>query len=170
MVKLKTVIKKFASKGEKTGWSYVEVNSTQANKIKKDYKRSYKVKGKLDLIEVENLAMIPMGGGAFIIPLKADMRKKLGKEKGDAIVMQLEEDTKKYQLDKELLICLKEEPVAYTNFKALPMSHQNYYSKWVESAKTDSTKAKRIGLTINGMLNKWTFAEILKNARDSKRQ
>lgn len=168
MVKLKAVIKKFASHGEKTGWSYVEVNSTDANKIKKDYRRTYKVKGKLDFIEVENLAMIPMGGGVFLIPLKADMRKKLGKEKGDTIVLQLEEDTKKYQLNKELLICLKEEPVAYINFKALPTSHQNYFSKWVESAKTDSTKAKRIGLTINGMLNKWTFAEILKNARELK--
>jgi len=31
------------------------------------------------------------------------------------------------------------------------LSHQMYYSKWIESAKTVGTKAKRIGLTILAM-------------------
>src|SRR5689334_17557383 len=113
MVTIRTIIKKFGNKGEKTGWSYVEISSGQADKIKKHYKRAYKVKGTIDGKPVSQLAMIPMGNGAFIIPLKTQLRKKIIKEKGDKVVLQLEEDTKAYQLDKELVLCLKEEPVAF---------------------------------------------------------
>jgi hypothetical protein len=168
MVIIKTIIKKFGKMGEKTGWSYVEISAAQANKIKPDYKRSYKVKGTIDEMEIQQTAMIPMGGGAFIIPLKAGLRKKIGKESGDKVVLKLEEDEKEYQLDKELILCMKDEPVAYVKFKKLPRSHQNYYSKWVESAKTPETKSRRIGVVINGILQDHTLREMLIANRELK--
>jgi hypothetical protein len=168
MITFKATIKKFGAMGEKTGWSYIEVSAAQSNKIKADYKRSYKVKGKLDKVAVAGLAMIPMGKGAFIIPLKTDLRKKLGKEKGAQLAVQLEEDTKQYQLDKELVLCLEEEPLAHEKFFKLPMSHRNYYSKWIESAKTTNTKVKRIGLVLNAMINDWTYPEMLRHAREQR--
>lgn len=168
MVTIKTSIKKFGKMGEKTGWSYVEISATQANKIKADYKRSYKVKGSIDEVQVSLTAMIPMGEGAFIIPLKAALRKKLGKSAGDKVVLKLEEDHKEYQLDKELILCMKEEPLAMNKFKKLPRSHQNYYSKWVESAKTPETKSRRIGVVINGILLDHTLREMLIANRELK--
>ena len=168
MVTIKTIIKRFARHGEKTGWSYVDISAAQANKIKADYKRSYKVKGTIDDMEISQTAMVPMGGGAFIIPLKAALRKSIGKQEGDKVVLKLEEDTKEYQLDKELMACMKEEPVAVSKFKKLPRSYQNYYSKWVGSAKTVETKSRRIGIVINGILNDHTMAEMLKANRELK--
>jgi hypothetical protein len=44
----------------------------------------------------------------------------------------------------------------------LPVSHQMYYSNWIESAKTVGTKAKRIGLTIVAMEKNMTYGEMLK--------
>ncbi len=44
----------------------------------------------------------------------------------------------------------------------MPGSHQRYYSNWVEQAKTESTKAKRIAKTVKGLSLGMTFAEILK--------
>jgi hypothetical protein len=168
LVTIKVQIKKFGRMGEKTGWSYVEVSVKQADKIKADYRRSYKVKGTIDGLAVAQLAMIPMGNGSFIIPVKTLIRKKIGKQEGDKITMILEEDKKEYQLDKELIICLKEEPDAFQKFSKLPRSYQNYYSKWAGSAKTPETKSRRIGIIINGMIHDQTYAEMLKVNRDLK--
>ncbi len=168
MVTIKTIIKRFTKNGEKTGWSYVDISAAQANKIKADYKRSYKVKGYIDELEISQTAMIPMGGGTFIIPVKADLRKKIGKQEGDKVILRLEEDLKEYKLDKELILCMKDEPVAYGKFKKLPKSYQNYYSKWIGSAKTPETKSRRIGIVINGVLNDQTLAEMLKANRELK--
>lgn len=168
MITIKTIIKKFGQMGEKTGWSYVEISAAQANKIKAGYKKSYKVKGHIDDVAISITAMIPMGGGAFIIPLKADLRKKLGKSAGDKVVLKLEEDSKEYQLDKELMLCMKDEPLAYKKFGKLPRSYQNYYSKWVGSAKTPETKSRRIGIVINGILLDHTMREMLIANRELK--
>nr|MBP6428119.1 DUF1905 domain-containing protein [Bacteroidia bacterium] len=92
MVTIKAIIKRYSRNGEKTGWSYVDISAAQANKIKADYKRSYKVKGFIDELAISQIAMIPMGGGTFIIPIKAAIRKKIGKEEGDKVVLKLEED------------------------------------------------------------------------------
>lgn len=166
MVTIKAIIKKYGRKGEKTGWTYVDVAQKQAQKIKADYKRSYKVKGHIDSLEVTQLTMVPMGEGNFIIPLKSEIRKMIKKELGDTVVLKLVEDTKEYQLDKELLVCLKEEPVAFLKFKSYSRSHQNYYSKWVGSAKTSETKSRRIGLVINGLILGQTYAEMLRANRE----
>jgi len=168
MVTIKAIIKRYSRNGEKTGWSYVEISAAQANKIKANYKRSYKVKGYIDKLAISQIAMIPMGGGTFIIPVKAAIRKKIGKEEGDKVILKLEEDLKEYQLDKELVLCMKDEPIAFSKFKKLPKSYQNYYSKWVGSAKTPETKSRRIGIVINGVLNDQTLAEMLKANRELK--
>ena len=170
MITIKTIIKKFGKMGEKTGWTYVEISALQAGKIKPDYKRSYKVKGLIDEIAITQTAMIPFGGGTFIIPLKLELRKKISKSVGDKVVLKLEEDFNEYQIDKELLLCIKDELLAYDKFRKLPRSHQNYYSKWVESAKTTETKSRRIGVVINGIIQNHTLAEMLKANRELKRK
>ncbi len=42
------IIKKFANQGEKTGWTYIEVPSLQAQKLKPGNKTTFRVKGNLD--------------------------------------------------------------------------------------------------------------------------
>ena len=91
MVTIKAIIKKYGRKGEKTGWTYVDIAQKQAQKIKADYKRSYKVKGHIDSLEVTQLTMVPMGEGNFIIPLKSEIRKMIKKELGDTVVLKLVE-------------------------------------------------------------------------------
>lgn len=169
MIKFKAEIKKFAKKGEKSGWSYVEISSTQANKIKPDTKKSFRVKGMIDYQAISSLALFPMGNGAFILPLKTELRKKLGKDTGDKVELQLEVDTKVYQMNKELMLCLKEEPEANSKFNKQPLSYRKYYSKWVDTAKTTETKARRIGAIMNGMVGGLTFPEIMKLSSSLKK-
>ena len=77
--------------------------------------------------------------------------------------LSLEEDKKPLEVSAELLECLADAPKAEKKFNALPRSHQMYYSKWIESAKTMETKAKRIALTIQAMEKNLTYGEMLKS-------
>jgi hypothetical protein len=133
-----------------------------AEQLKPGEKRSFRVKGKLDAVPVEHLALIPMGEGDFIIPLKADLRRKLRKQKGDSLHISIETDDRPLPMSEDFLACLEDEPNALAHFKSLPGSHQRYYSKWIEEAKTETTKAKRIAQAIRGLSGKLDFGSMTK--------
>lgn len=162
MVEYSTTILQFAEKGEKTGWSYVCIPPDVAEKIKPGFKKSFRVKGKLDNYPIARQALLPMGNGEFILPLKAAVRKTIHKNKGAMVKLILEEDNRVLKISAELLECLSDSPKAEKKFKSLPPSHQMYYSNWIESAKTIGTKAKRIGLTIIAMEKNMTYGEMLR--------
>ena len=109
-----------------------------------------------------------MGGGSFIMAINAAMRKGIRKGKGALLKVQLETDESAFKIDKELLECLSDEPKAMAAFQKMPPSHQNYYSKWIEEAKTSPTKAKRIAMTVTAMLKGMDFGEMLRAARKEK--
>ncbi len=162
MVELTTTILQFAEKGEKTGWSYVCIPPDIAEKLKPGFKKSFRVKGKLDNYPIARQALLPMGNGEFILPLKAAVRKAIHKNKGAMVKLVLEEDKRALKVSAELMECLSDSPKAEKKFKSLPFSHQMYYSNWIESARTVGTKAKRIGLTIVAMEQNLTYGEMLK--------
>lgn len=168
MVTYTTTILQFAEQGEKTGWTYIQVPVDIAEKLKPGNKKSFRVKGKLDNHPIKKTALLPMGGGNFIMPLNAETRKAIGKRKGAMLKVQIEEDEAPLKISKELLDCLKDEPKALARFNKMPKSHQHYYSKWIESAKTESTKTKRIVMTINAMNKGMNYGEMLRAARDEK--
>lgn len=165
-VEFTTELKKFASQGEKTGWTYILIPQKIALAIKPGNKKSFRVKGSIDGHNIEGVGMIPMGKGDFIIPVNAAMRKFLSKQKGAVVEILLEEDLIEYKINKELIACLADEPEAFAWFKSLLPSHQRYYSKYIEAAKTDVTKTKRIAMTVNAMLQRIDFGEMLRNSRD----
>ncbi|TFH06631.1 MAG: DUF1905 domain-containing protein, partial [Nitrosomonadales bacterium] len=80
MIQFTTAIHKFDKKGEKTGWTYIEIVASQAKKLKPGSKVSFRVKGSLDHHRIEKTALIPMGDGNFILPLNGQMRKAIGKK------------------------------------------------------------------------------------------
>lgn len=165
MITYTTPIYRFEKKGEKTGWSYIEVPSDIAEQLKPGCKKSFKVKGKLDKYRIKQISLLPMGDGNFIMPINAEMRKGTGKKKGAMLKVQLAEDKKEYQLNKDLMDCLADEPAALAFFNTKSKSFQNYYSKWVESAKTEATKARRIALAVSSLAKKVEFGEMLRMAR-----
>ena len=166
MVRFQATILKFAKKGEKTGWSYIEVSSKIANQLKPGSKVSFRVKGKLDQYPISKTALIPMGDGMFILPINAKIRKATGKERGDKLKVEFELDKKPLTLSSDLMTCLEAEPAALKQFESLPMSHRNYFSKWIEGAKTIQTKTKRITMTVIAMVEKQTYGEMLRAHRD----
>jgi hypothetical protein len=124
------------------------------------------VKGKLDNFQFEKLALIPMGEGDFILPLNGRIRKAIGKKHGDKLKVVMEIDRRKIPLSSDLLECLNDDPVAMDFFNSLPGSHQQYFSKWIESAKTAETKTKRIVAAMLAFSKKQGYSEMMRAYRD----
>jgi hypothetical protein len=162
MVQFTATIQQFAEQGEKTGWSYITIPPDIAEKLKPGFKKSFRVKGKLDAHSISQQALLPMGNGSFILPLKASLRKVIHKNKGSMLKLRLEEDNKPLEISTELQECLGDAPKAEKKFRSMPHSHQMYYSNWIGSARTPETRAKRISLTILAMEKNLTYAEVLK--------
>ena len=162
MIKFNTIIQRFDKQGEKTGWTYIEISKVQAQKLNPGVKVGYRVKGKLDQFAYEKTALLPMGEGRFIMPLKANVRKAIGKKMGDKLTVEMELDQRQLQPSADFMKCLKEDPEAMKFFKTLPGSHQRYYSKWIESAKTAQTKAKRIVQAMEGFTKQKGFSEMMR--------
>jgi len=170
MLKFSTDIRKYGRNGEKTGWTYIEIPAEMADKLNPGEKRSFRIKGKLDKLAVKALALIPIGGGVFVLPLNAGMRKELGKNKGDKLVLEitLDKNPDPVPLPDDLLQCLRDEPKAIKAFEALPGSHKKYYIRWINSAKTEPTRVKRIAGTVMAMERGMTYGELLRAQRDDK--
>ena len=168
MLQFTTTILKFAKQGEKTGWTYIEIPADIVQQLKPGNKKSFRVKGKLDNYSFKAVALLPMGDGNFIMPINATVRKSIGKHHGTLLHVQLEEDTAPVLLNAELIECLRDEPDAINFFKSLPKSHQNYFSKWIESAKTEPTKAKRIAQTVTAMLRGQGFSQMIRSFKEHK--
>jgi Domain of unknown function (DUF1905)/Bacteriocin-protection, YdeI or OmpD-Associated len=165
MIRFTATIKKFGSKGEKTGWTYFEVPVDIAQELKPDNKKEFKVKGKLDKYTIKRISLIPMGGGLFIMALNADMRKAIGKKEGAILEVQLSEDKSDFVFNADFMECLKDEPAAENYFQSLTGSHQRYFSKWIDSAKTDATRTKRIVMAVNALARGWGYPEMIRNSR-----
>ncbi|MBL7858540.1 MAG: DUF1905 domain-containing protein [Cyclobacteriaceae bacterium] len=166
MITYSATIKKFDKQGEKTGWTYIEISATQAKKLK-DSKVSFRVRGTLDAYQLEKAALLPMGDGNFILPINATIRKATGKRQGDKLKVLLEADDRKFIISPDLIACLNDDPMAYSNFKKLPGSHQRYFSKWVDSAKTSATKTKRIIMAVTALAKNQGYGEMIRANRSS---
>ena len=163
MVEFNTVILQFAEQGEKTGWSYIHIPADLAQQVKPGNKKSFRVRGMLDGLAVNGMALMPMGDGDFIMALKADVRKALHKNAGAMLHARLEEDADyKVEVPDDLKECFDFEPEAWDFFNSLPKSHRDYFRKWIEQAKTSETRAKRIVNTVNAMIRKWNYGQMLR--------
>lgn len=109
-----------------------------------------------------------MGGGDFIMALNAAVRKGIAKGKGAIVHVKMEVDKSQIVLSPELLQCLSDEPAALAYFTKLPGSHQKYYSRWIESAKTEATKAKRIAEAVNACAYGKGFGEMIRSMKNER--
>lgn len=170
MIELTTSILRFGQQGEKTGWTYIVIPAEFAQQLMPDNKKSFRVKGKLDDHNIEGIALIPMGGGDFIMPLNAEMRRSIKKKHGTMLTAKLQVDTRPLKLSEDFMACLDDEPKALTFFKTLAKSHQNYFSKWIESAKTEETKTKRIALAVNALSKHLDYGTMIREDKKKRDQ
>ncbi len=168
MIVFTTVLQKFKEKGEKSGWTYILISASQANKLLPKTKVSFRVKGKLDSFPIKQVALLPMGEGDFIMPMNATIRKHIEKSIGEKVKVSITLDTSEFEMSEDFLVCLADEPNAMEGFKKQPPSHQKYFSKWIDSAKTQETKAKRIAQSIQGLAMGMNYGEMIRYFKGKK--
>ena len=151
MVKFTAIIHQFAEQGEKTGWMYIEVPIDIAQQLKPGNKKSFRVKGKLDKYAIAGVALVPMGGGRFIIAFNAAMRKGTHKKKGAMLEVQLTLDSNLLEPTPDFIECLADEPKAKAFFDTLKPSHRNYFIKWMAGVKSEAAVAKRMAMVITAL-------------------
>lgn len=161
MLKFSTKIKRFGKLGEKTGWTYIEIGVARAHKLNPGKKVGYRVKGSLDQHSINHVALMPMGEGQFILPLNAKIRKAIGKAMGDTLTVVLEVDGQ-IPISSDFKKCLKDDPRAMKHFKTLSGSHQRYFSKWIEEAKTLTTKTRRITMAVIALGSGQGYPEMIR--------
>ena len=169
MVIFEAEIERFDKMGEKTGWFYIPVDSDLSEQINPGCRKIYRVSGRIDAVEITGMALMPMGSGNFILALPASLRKQLRKGAGDRIQVSLAVDHQ-YQVPMPELLedCLSEEPVLRERFFALSNAHQHYFMKWIDSAKTAETIARRVALTLKAMELGQSYSEMIRAARSDK--
>lgn len=135
----------------KGGWTYAVISEVSQN-VKRRF-GMVKVKGSIDDYELMGYNLMPMRTGQLFLPVKAEIRKKIGKKHGDWVHVVLYADESALAIPQELIDCLKDEPQAYANFEKLTESAQKEFREWVYSARKDETKVARIAKMIDMLLH-----------------
>ncbi len=149
LVNKKYKLQKFPGKG---GWTYAMIPE-----ISQDKKAPFgwvKVKGSIDNYTFHDYRLMPMGNGHLFLPVKASVRKKIGKEAGDFIQVVLFKDESELQIPQDLLLCLADEPLAHEKFFKLKESVRREFIQWLSAAKKEETRVERIATVIDKLLTK----------------
>jgi len=133
------LLEKYPGKG---GWTYAAIPEVLQDK--KAHFGWVKVKGSIDGYELKNYRLMPMGNGRLFLPVKAEIRKKLGKSAGDRVHIILYPDHDPLEIPREFLSCLEDEPAAYKNFMKLNESEQKAYIDWIYASKKTESRVERI--------------------------
>ena len=122
----------------KAGWTYAPVGQLPF-KVKTHF-GNLKVSGRLDEVVLTDAHLMPMGKGLRFLPVNAALRKRLGKQAGDAVHLQLfaveEPDAPAISLA-DFKECLAEVPGVLGAFEALPKLQQQELFGQVTAADSE---------------------------------
>lgn len=135
----------------KGGWTYAAIPEIVQDKHA--YFGLLKVKGTIDYYEIANYHLMPMGNGILFLPVKSEIRKKIGKKEGDWVHITLYSQELPTVVPEDFLLCLQDEPVAYQQFQQLSESEQKDLMDWIYSAKRDDQKVERIAKALDKLLS-----------------
>lgn len=152
MTKVKSdyILKKFPGKG---GWTYAEIPEIAQNKNSPF--GWVRVSGTIDGYPLHQYKLMPMGNGKLFLPVKASIRKKIKKEEGDIIHVDIYVDEVPNEMTEELMECFRnEDPGLLKRFYALPAFEQRAIIQNIYDAKTEDEKSVRIVRLFNSLSEK----------------
>lgn len=152
------ILEKFRGKG---GWTYAKIPEILQGKHSPF--GWVRVRGLIDHVEINNYHLMPMGNGTLFLPVKAEIRKRIGKKEGDCVHVILYPDNLPVEIPEELRICLLDEPIANETFLSYSNGEQKAFIQWIYSAKKEETKIERIASAINMLQKGKKFTDKIKN-------
>jgi HEAT repeat protein len=93
--------------------------------------------------------------GEFLLGLSREVRNAAGVEAGDTVNVHIDLDTAPREVDvpPDLAAALADDSAALAAFHALSYTHRKEYARWVQEAKRDETRRRRIAQALQ-MLRK----------------
>ena len=87
-----------------------------------------------------------MGTGCHCLGILKGIREKIGKQPGDKVHVELEQDTaeRTVELPADFAAALKKNKQAVAFFEKLSYTNRKEYARWIESAKREETRKSRI--------------------------
>ena len=143
----KVKVQKYPGKG---GWTYVIL---EYNPVEKGKSLWVKVKGTVNGAEIEQYKLASMKNGLYMLPLKAELRKKHNIKEGDIVDVCMYLDKSDLIVPEEILECLEDFPKALEFFNKMTESNKKFYIDWVSEAKNLDTKVNRINKMIDRLLD-----------------
>ena len=91
--------------------------------------------------------------GEFLLGLNREVREGAGVNAGDSVEVEIGLDDAPRQIDvpESLAAALERDSLADAAFKALSYTHRKEYARWIEDAKRDETRQRRVQQAL-GML------------------
>jgi uncharacterized protein YdeI (YjbR/CyaY-like superfamily) len=89
-------------------------------------------------------------GGEFMLGLNREVREGAKAEAGDEVDLELELDTqpREVEVPPALAAALAGDAEALAAFQKLSYTHRKEYARWVEEAKKDETRDRRVAKTL----------------------
>jgi len=147
MIENEYVLEKFPGKG---GWTYTlipEISPASNNPF-----GWVVVNGSIDGYEIRHYHLMPFGDGRLFLPVKAAIRKKIGKQAGDTVhvVLSIESDTP--DVPGDLMLCLNDEPDLLSKFEKCSDETKKAHIIWLNSARNDNERVERIAQLMNKLM------------------
>ena len=137
----------------KGGWTYIRLSGI-STQLKSKF-GMVKVNGTIDTYQLSDYNLMPMKTGEFFLPIKAEIRKAIGKQEGDrvALILYAENAAAEMATPEDLLLCLQDEPKAYKKFMAYTEAERKSLLNWIGEAKHDEARIQRITRAIDVLLS-----------------
>jgi len=93
-------------------------------------------------------------GGEFLLGLSRAVREQAGAEAGGTVDVELALDTapREVEVPEALARALQEDPVAQAAFEALAYTHRKEYARWIDEAKRDETRERRVAQALQMLI------------------
>jgi hypothetical protein len=100
--------------------------------------------------------LVRMGEPWHILIILKNVREKIGKSFGDTVHVTVQEDNdpRVIEIPPALAELFEQEPEALAFFDSLAYSHRREYVNWINEAKQESTREKRLAKTIEMLKQK----------------
>ena len=102
-----------------------------------------------------------MGMGCHRLGITKEIRKKIDKSFGDEVEVEIVKDIEDrvVPIPNDVMNLFKMNKNAYDFYKSLSFTDQKEYMQWIESAKKEVTRAKRIVLLLEKLANKKRYVD-----------
>lgn len=133
------MLERFPGKG---GWTFIKL-SGELITMGKSF-GMMEISGSIDDFTFKGKHLMPMGNGYVFLPVAKPIRKAIGKEEGDEVIVRFFRKEIPNKLPKELIDCLNDDPGKLELFKKLTKIEQQHWIKHIYSTEDIDSRSIRI--------------------------